>query len=247
MAEQDSVKKNLGASWVRYAAVGIVSVALLGLLVWIYAGPKAGFSSLIGDGSKMAAAASDIRQADIALKRLMADAGVDSPYELFANTQGVWGSTIPETVKRQSEACAQLLCNGKNAYVDLRPDMRSLLVSSYMYLNLDPWGKAYQFYLGPIKVPVNKVPFRSYRGASYKYDHAAYLKESETNKNCPIPEGDTPAPGYPAPQGLPFYMFSCGQNGKPDQLPWNGNGGDDINNWDKQTGWMELYSEKPRQ
>jgi len=241
MAEEDGVKKALGASWLRYAAVVIVIVALAALLVRVYVGPKAGISFLIGDGSKMAAAASDIRQADLALKNLMADTGVDSLYELFSNTQAVIGPTIPETIKRQSEVCAQLLCKGKSAYLDLRPDMRSLLVSSYMYLNLDPWGKAYQFYLGPIKGPVNKVPFRSYRGASYKYDHAAYMKELETNKNCPVPEADAPAQGYPASQGQPFYMFSCGQNGKPDQLPWNGNGGDDINNWDKQNGWVEFY------
>ena len=241
MGEENGVKRVLGAGWLRYAAAGVAVIALLGLLVRIYISPKSGLSFIIGDGSKMAAAASDIRQADLALKSLMADAGVDSLYELFSNTQGILGSTIPETIALQSEVCAQLLCKGKNAYVDLRPDVRSLLVSSYMYLNPDPWGKAYQFYLGPIKGPVNKVPMRSYRGASYTYDHEAYMKELETNKNCPVPEADAPAPGYPAPTGLPFYVFSMGQNGKADQLPWKGNGGDDINNWDKRTGWEEFY------
>ena len=40
---------------------------------------------------------------------------------------------------------------------------------------------------------------------------------------------------------VPVYIFSLGANGKPEQLPFGGNGGDDINNWDNQSGWGEFY------
>ncbi len=38
---------------------------------------------------------------------------------------------------------------------------------------------------------------------------------------------------------LPVYISSYDHNSKPDQLPWGGNGGDDINNWDSASGWSE--------
>ena len=45
--------------------------------------------------------------------------------------------------------------------------------------------------------------------------------------------------GFPAPRDLPVYIWSYGENLTNDAT---GNGGDDINNWDNNSGWTDNES-----
>jgi len=190
----------------------------------------------------MARAVSEVRNADLALVKLLADAERKHLRQLFANPAEIDRPTLAETIEHQTKLCYELLRKGKDADLDLKPELRQKLGNAYMDIGKDPWGTAYQFYLGPLKCRVNEVPFRSYRGEKYIYDRAAFDEAEKRLRNNPEPDADIPpAPGYPAPRDLPFYMFSYGQNRKPEQLPWNGDGGDDINNWDNETGWSKFY------
>ena len=46
-------------------------------------------------------------------------------------------------------------------------------------------------------------------------------------------------PGYPAPRALPVYIWCYGENLNNDAIV---NGGDDINNWDNKSGWLDHES-----
>ena len=191
----------------------------------------------------MAKAVSEVRTGDLALTKMLEDAECKFLSQLFVNPKELDGPTLAESIEHQTKLCYELLRKGKNAELDLKPEVRQKLSNAYMDIDKDPWGNKYQFCFGPLKCRVNEVPFRSYRGENYAYDRAALEELDKKLRNNPVPDADIPpAPGYPAPRDLPVYIFSYGQNEKPEQLPWNGNGGDDINNWDAESGWSEFYN-----
>lgn len=113
-------------------------------------------------------------------------------------------------------------------------------------LLLDPWGKRYQFVMGPLPRDYTKglVPFlRCYRGDDYLYNASA------DGSGVPgDPQRDDLA-GFPAPFDKPVYIYSAGADEEFNQggaatgeLPGRKHGGgDDINNWDGKSGWSDLY------
>ncbi len=187
---------------------------------------------------KMARAISEIRNADLALTKLLADTGCKDLHQLFVNPAELDRPSLSETIKHHTPIVCELLKKGKNAEIGLKPELRQKLADSYMDLGKDPWGSAYQFYLGPRKCPENEIPFRSYRGKKYIYDAVA---KAELDREFIIAPPADDKSGFPAPMNLLAYIFSYGRNMRPDQLPWEGNDGDDINNWDAQSGWSEFY------
>lgn len=191
----------------------------------------------------MARAVSEVRNADLAFAELLSDIERKNVRDLFANPAELDRPTLAETFEHHTKLCYELLLKGKDAELDLKPEIRRKLASAYLYIGKDPWGNAYQFYLGPLQCRVNEIPFRGYRGEKYVYDMAAYKEAESQHAQNPKPDADIPpAPGYPAPRDLSVYIFSYGQNKKPEQLPWKGDGGDDVNNWDYQAGWAEFYN-----
>ena len=192
--------------------------------------------------AKMARAFSEIKGVELALTKMMADAEVRDMRELFAEPAALSNGSFEETLAAQTSACYDLLRHGKNAQAALKPEVREKLGPTYMELPNDPWKQRYRFYFGPLIGSVNSYMFRGYRGEDYVYDVAKYEEESKLMRGQIKPDADTPpAKGYPCPGDLPVYIFSYGRNGEPDQLPWGGNGGDDVNNWDNMAGWSAWY------
>lgn len=140
---------------------------------------------------------------------------------------------------------------------------RTKLGTSYVDLGLDPWDSQYQFFPG--KYPdkwqpsdTSKAPmvFRSYKSPAVDPNTDAitpwvYNDTQRDALNAVIP-GNPPADnleGYPASRDLMIYVFSLGVDKKNNQLynaantdPKYKGGGDDINNWDKESGWSEFYN-----
>lgn len=191
--------------------------------------------------AKMQKALAEIRGAEQAISYVLLGRA-EGPRQLFTDAASLDRPTFEDSVKLHTSICYELLKKGGNAQVGLKSSMLENL-PAYYNLPKDPWGHDYQFYFGPIRnCPVNKRPFRCYRGRSYVYDMAAYTAEMVRMPNCPKPETDSPpAKGFPCPDDLPIYIYSLGANGKPDQLPLGGDGGDDVNNWDTDAGWSCFY------
>jgi hypothetical protein len=191
---------------------------------------------------RMTRAVSEIKGANLAFTKLLTDANANYISKLLTDPSILQRPTFEETIAAHTEMARDLLMHGKDALAPIAPQLRKKLATSYMDLGKDRWGNDYQFYFGPLKGTVNARFFRSYRGHDYVYDMKTYENEEKKIPGNPKPETDTPpGKGYPCPSDLPVYIFSLGANGKPDQLPWDGNGGDDVNNWDAQSGWSEEF------
>lgn len=189
-------------------------------------------------------ATTDVMTLDLATRMILDDAGTTSFRDLFEDPASLDRPTFQETLDHQSAIMRELLTRGAKADVGLKPEIRAKLADGgyVREVKKDPYGQEYRFYFGPLKESVNTLPFRCYRGEDYIYDKSAYEEAERQAQGNPVPEDDIPpAPGYPCPRTLGCYVFSFGGDGVPNQLPWGGNGGDDINNWDPEQGWNELY------
>lgn len=90
---------------------------------------------------------SEIKGCELALTKVLSDAGVSELRDLFSDPTALDGPTDFETLSRHTDAIYALLRNGKKAPLDLRPDIRNRLGSFYMNLEADPWGHRYVFYM----------------------------------------------------------------------------------------------------
>lgn len=219
---------------------------------------------------RMARATSEIRNADLALVKMLADADrkdfgtffkradTTAPVSFglamlaMANTLPA-GRTIYDVY---TDMFYELLRRGKDATLtDLVPagyvfdgDVARKLGTSYMDIGRDPWGSNYIFFPGPIRTGI--VPFRSRRlyddGTLITYNNAGVQFMNNRMRGNPPADG---LPGYPAPRDLPVYIYSMGENKACEQLVLPGMATvgdiyttfDDINNWDSESGWSDLY------
>ncbi len=97
--------------------------------------------------SREVRAYSEIKGCELALTKVLSDAGVSDLRDLFSDPTALDGPTDFETLSRHTDAIYALLQNGKNVSLDLSPDIRNRLGSSYMVLKADPWGHRYVFYM----------------------------------------------------------------------------------------------------
>ena len=215
-----------------------------------------------------AMALSEVRHADLACAKMLIDADCRSFFAFFNDLDPLleahgtyarlWNAAIPE-----------LLRHGKDAKLNLKPEVRRKIDASYLDLGEDPWGKPYQFFAGPLTVEncgtaAAAYYFRSYRSAAggsytdrngqqqseYYYDAHAAADAATEQRSAPNADG---LPGYPAPTDLPLYIWSMGMDGKScqrvglDLSPKNVNvgpsrdSGDDVNSWDPWSGWCSFY------
>lgn len=216
--------------------------------------------------ARMARAVSEIRGAELAITKMLADTdkkGIDK----FFNP-GVLATVVEElafqaaddifTIERvYSDIFYELLRRGKEAQLtDIDPrlvlvdNVRRKLGSSYMDMPMDPWGTyPYFFFAGPLKGN-NVYRFRAYREPGYVYNADARIDENAKMRGNP---GADNLPQFPCPHDLPVYIFSYGQDEISNQrvvndqlvpiddMTLNEIGGDDISNWDNSAGWSSLY------
>ncbi len=219
--------------------------------------------------ANMTRAASEVRGIDLALSRMLSDAGRRDFSQMFSQ----------QTVARLRQANEQyntfvlyeLLRNGRTANADGHVDfggpgvglvegVRTQLGTQYMDVPLDPWDQRYQFFPGPWPTgePIVLRSYRSGIGDRLDPDYQPYVynqdRRAEADARIPGNPRADDLYGFPAPRDLPFYIWSKGQNMLDDQEWWrlveNGNrpergyegGGDDINNWDNQSGWETFYN-----
>ncbi len=190
--------------------------------------------------ARMSKAVAEVRGIDLAMTKLLADSG-KSKFGHFW-TWNAYPASFEEATKIYSDVFYELLRKGRDAQVNVSPnvtlkaDVLKKLGTSYMDLNMDPWGEqTYQFFVGPL-AEINSHYFRSYRGEGYVYDATAKADLDAKMKGNPAPDN---VAGFPAPRDLPAYVFSLGENMTGDQSDFGG--GDDINNWDTAAGWEEKY------
>jgi prepilin-type N-terminal cleavage/methylation domain-containing protein len=242
--------------------------------------------------ANMAKAVSEVQGIDLALTKVLTDAGVNSASQLFDNNT-LWRMQQGD-LQYNSNVLYELLRQGRNGDlgeggkpgIGLKEEVKARLGTFYMDVPSDPWDQLYTWYPGPWRrVPdyagsynawedvVNAssggsldtlpvVLLRSWRQNPNSAEDDRFEPEYEpfyyTQKEMP---GDPPPrqlggsnlPGFPAPVDASFYVWSLGKNLESDQElhrfdpagfpPTNTyvGGGDDINNWDKNSGWQGFY------
>jgi len=209
---------------------------------------------------RMARATSEIRNADLALVKMLADADRKSVTQFFPGTALAHAmESQGDIYQAYSIVFYELLRRGKDADLSpegltLDPAVKKKLGTSYMDIGLDPWGTQYRFYPGPYsKDLADKMRFRSRRtddaGNDIRYNQAGYNAAQLKMRGNPLQDGVN---GYPAPRDLPVYIYSIGEdlacqqaymyNVAAGQTIYDApGGGDDINNWDSESGWSDLY------
>jgi len=215
--------------------------------------------------ARMARAVSEIKGADLAITKMLADAEKSSVDKLFNEIDGRPGvnplavaalNSPKETAEFYSDVFYELLRRGKDADLSreglvLQNVVRRKMGTSYMEIGPDPWGThPYFFYAGPLKTnefyddrpTIEPSPFRCYRTIDpevpYVYDATAKEAEDEILRGNPPVDN---ALGYPAPKDLTVYIWSYGADEQMNQWIQGQGGGDDVNNWDSQAGWSAFY------
>jgi len=215
--------------------------------------------------ARMARAASEIRGAELAITKMLADVdkqGIDKFFTAgrlatfiqnavtakAGTAEKMYSDVFYELLRRGKAAdfdfTAQFLGGGPNDKLVLVDAVKRKLGSSYMDIPMDPWGtNPYFFFAGPLTAnPIYRngaSPFRCYRAL----DEDTPYVYTETQKNIEdrIMRGN-PAfdngPGYPSPKDLAVYIWSYGEDEISNQAE---GGGDDINNWDSASGWSAFY------
>lgn len=218
----------------------LVVIAIISILAAIVVPRVSGY---IGR-ARMAKAVAEIRGIDLAATKMLSDSG-KSKFSHFWT--GAIAGNFQSATQIYTKVFYELLRRGRDADfsgtgLTLKDDVKRKLGTSYMDLNMDPWGEQkYQFFVGPLMGAAwIYVPFRSHRDDTgnddYVYNTARY---NDAQAKMPgNPPADNVA-GFPAPRDLPLYIYSMGENLTSDQVDLGG--GDDINNWDSAAGWEDRY------
>jgi len=221
--------------------------------------------------ARVAKALSEVKNAELALTKMLADAGKENFKHFFAVTPMF--DTLEEAEYFYTDAMYQLLRRGKavnlnlNAKLVLRDDVRRKLGSAYMDLGKDPWGNLYRFFIGPLRSAGNtigtsdanyrnyRMPFRIFNVDS---DIPGSLNPDKHTFDTTDEDGRAIRVGFPAPNNLPVYIWSTGADMLSAQVIYEGasgagsynplvddqahmGGGDDINNWDNAQSWAGFY------
>lgn len=139
----------------------------------------------------------------------------------------------------------------------LNQDVTRHLGTSYLDIASDPWGTDYRIYPGPWREEDGLIPFRTYLGDTRELLPSSPPRVPDMlSRVINDPEDGPTVIGYPAPENLLAFIWSCGENKQNDQphaggrgfwhyrndvLPEELGGGDDINNWDSARSWERHY------
>lgn len=182
--------------------------------------------------ARMARAVSEIKGAELAVNKMLADVDKQSIDKLFGNlpdgrsrlavaVEQVAGASLDDSLTAErvySDIMYVLLRRGKDAQEDLleingnlvlQDTVRRKLGSAYMDMPMDPWGtNPYFFYAGPLK-GLDVYRFRCHREPGYQYDSDQRTAENAKMRGNP---GWDDLPQFPAPYDLPVYIFSYGED-----------------------------------
>lgn len=238
--ENSAVRSGLREGLARIGSVTFLTLYLLACV------NRAQFVHEKIERSRMAGAHAAIRNMDLACTKMITDAEKKSLLGFFSDAEALrrqfgtyanaWTFVIPE-----------LLRNGCNTKLDLKPGVRKKLAPGYMPVGNDPWGRPYHFFAGPLDAKAYDgmalaTRFRSYRKpartfyidrngyqqTSFYYDTEAKQEETArlgTDTRVPEPDG---LPGFPAPADLPVYIWSMGADGKSCQRIGAGLDAEDV-------------------
>ncbi|HUW60597.1 MAG TPA: type II secretion system protein [Candidatus Bathyarchaeia archaeon] len=217
--------------------------------------------------ARMARAASEIRGAELAITKMLADVdkqGIDKFFELLPDKTSALATYVenaatagPDTAEKiYSNIFYELLRRGKNADFDftldhispvltLAPAVQRKLGSSYMDIPMDPWGThPYFFFAGPLTTNRMYMDRNNVNTPSpfrcYRGPDYVYDQNAKVLADSEMrgnPRADN-GPGYPSAKDLAVYIWSYGGDEFSNQAE---GGGDDINNWDSASGWSALY------
>lgn len=124
----------------------LVLVGMLLFVIGVIVLPQPGISC--HGKSREARANAEMKNAELAIEKILKDTGAARVRDLFSDPNTLDGSTLQETLQRHTDAVHLLLSRGKNASLDLRPELRNRLGDLYIDFALDPWGEnRYVFYL----------------------------------------------------------------------------------------------------
>ncbi len=188
---------------------------------------------------RMARAASEIRNADLALTKMLADADRKNFGQFFSpagngggaatfakgmealmstqNIYAVYSRMFYELLRRGKDADfnptlssdGSMLKAIPDGYV-LDPSVKKKLGTSYMEIGNDPWNNPYVFYAGPT-LKQGLMGFRGYRGVDplWYYNDEQKLAEDRKIRGNPPADG---LQGYPSARDLPVYIYSWGED-----------------------------------
>ena len=219
----------------------LVVVAIISILAAIVVPNVADY---IGQ-ARVARALSEIKGAELALTKMLADSGKSSFRHIFG-TKEIYDPTTQ---------IYTLLRKGKEAEIYMAPGVREKLSSFYMELGKDPWGQLYQF--EPNTWSMADGIYRKFR----IYKPAWEVPPPPRPDDYTLYDDVDPSISwsYPPNPRLPVYIYSMGADGISAQvrnLSLSGpqaydntgvlektemGGGDDVNNWDNAQSWMAFY------
>lgn len=210
--------------------------------------------------AKATRAQAEIRNAELALTKMLTDAGrKDFRSGFFLNY--AWPADPFAATAVYQNVFYVLLRQGRNAETDadwpgglqLHPEVQKKLAVNYMDLGQDQWDELYWFFPGPWRSS-EPIPFRLYQPAT----NVPGGPRRDAGTLDAATQGVDPSDldgyyGYPAPKNKEIYIWSAGgdaidnqywvTNGGYDALePYYYGGGDDINNWDDEAGWIRFYN-----
>jgi len=125
---------------------GFLYVTLIGTLVLLVVPNIPAIDTFGGRPNR---ATREMKGVELALGKILADTGVFRLRDLFTDPNAMDRPSVEATVEQHTNAIYQLLRNGKNAQLDLRPETKSRLGGSYTpFLSSDPWREnRYVFYM----------------------------------------------------------------------------------------------------
>jgi len=203
---------------------------------------------------RMARATSEIRNADLALTKMLADADRKNFGQFFnkprafaqnMETFALNATSVMDVYFVYSNIFYELLRRGKdakddvnawipqtpNAGVRLDDEIVKKLGTSYMEIGTDPWRNPYMFYAGPTpsdrKLQNGELAGDVPMGfRCFRGSDPQYVYNGNA-RNSEKVRGNPPADnlnGYPAARDMPIYIFSFGEDLEPGQYLSTGRG-----------------------
>ena len=225
----------------------------------------------------------EVKSIELALTSMLADAQRgDLNHLMNANTVQAYLAAQGGPAQRFAAARAlyndmftSLLRFGRGVYTEvadvwwmedgyLNKDVILRLGTSYLDIQVDPWGTDYQIFPGPWHGAKNTNPiiyrkFTLEEGQTRQRRDDFILNKSAIDTFLDYPEEFPDNVSYPADRNKSVFVWSFGANMANSQMvyqTWDANtpstwftsmeaanigGGDDINNWDTGQSWMYFY------